>query len=694
MLALFCAGISSLHAHLGYTGRDFGSFCCCCETNSNNLTVTISSNKVTSDHGWAAATSARFGDSHHLRAFRFRLESAGLAQITIRGTAFSTNPALQYPAFSLYSGLAHLPPNNADFDSATVSTNYMNTTFGAGNWDGCFNPLGTWRMGNADLSTNGTNIPGSLSIFTYIGHAADGSPSNYGTNPGIFGDGMADGIVTKVFKLPIGDYTVMVGDGNASGTNATNTYGFDATLTISDIPERPTESGQVIGWGDNSCGQTNIPSGLTNVVQVAAGDLHSVALCSDGHVTAWGDNSYGQCDVPVSLTNAVQVVAGNGFSAALNDFGQIIVWGDNTYGQTNVPTNCCFARISAGEFHLLGIKGNSGNVITWGDNSYGQATSPTNCCFVEIAAGDSHSLGLGTNGRIIAWGDNAYGQTNLPPGLSNAPIALAAHGYRNIALQSNGTALVWGGVLGGGPRRGGLSGIPGFTNLTSVSAGWYHFLGLRSDRTLIAAGDNTYGQTNAPAKSTNIIQIASGGFHNLALKSSKQTQTVTFTGTTNINLVYGQSAVDLSKAKLGATASSKLPVIYNVQNPSVATISTNGFLTPVGVGTTTISAMQDGSTSFHQAVPVSRTVVVVKGTPVISFSPTATRAFVANTTFPLSASASGSLPVTFSSGNTNVVSVSGSTATIRSKGKVILSASVTGDSNWKSNSATTTITIK
>jgi hypothetical protein len=38
----------------------------------------------------------------------------------------------------------------------------------------------------------------------------------------------------------------------------------------------------VLAWGANGSGQTNVPGGLTNVVMVAAGAFHNMALRSDG----------------------------------------------------------------------------------------------------------------------------------------------------------------------------------------------------------------------------------------------------------------------------------------------------------------------------------------------------------------------------------------------------------------------------
>ena len=76
-----------------------------------------------------------------------------------------------------------------------------------------------------------------------------------------------------------------------------------------EIPQRPTEfplvrptaTGTVEAWGRNDNGETSVPEGLDDVVAVAAGYVHTVALKSDGTVVAWGYNNYGQTDVPEGL---------------------------------------------------------------------------------------------------------------------------------------------------------------------------------------------------------------------------------------------------------------------------------------------------------------------------------------------------------------------------------------------------------
>ena len=69
------------------------------------------------------------------------------------------------------------------------------------------------------------------------------------------------------------------------------------------------DDGSVVAWGDNTQGQANVPSGLTNAVAISAGLAHSVALLADGQIVVWGNNLHGQRNVPANLTNAVRISA-------------------------------------------------------------------------------------------------------------------------------------------------------------------------------------------------------------------------------------------------------------------------------------------------------------------------------------------------------------------------------------------------
>lgn len=71
----------------------------------------------------------------------------------------------------------------------------------------------------------------------YVGHAADGTSANYGSAPGIQGDGNADGNVTGTFALSAGAYSVFVGGANSNGVDLGN---YGASVALSAVPEPTT----------------------------------------------------------------------------------------------------------------------------------------------------------------------------------------------------------------------------------------------------------------------------------------------------------------------------------------------------------------------------------------------------------------------------------------------------------------------
>ena len=84
-----------------------------------------------------------------------------------------------------------------------------------------------------------------------MGNGADGSAANYGGASGIFGDGIADGMVVQTLSLNPGSYSLFVGGAqyydllNTGG--GTGSYGFSVTLTT--IPEPSALSLLAFGLG-------------------------------------------------------------------------------------------------------------------------------------------------------------------------------------------------------------------------------------------------------------------------------------------------------------------------------------------------------------------------------------------------------------------------------------------------------------
>jgi hypothetical protein len=75
----------------------------------------------------------------------------------------------------------------------------------------------------------------------------------------------------------------------------------------------------VVVWGNNASGQTNVPSSLTNVLAVASGSSFNLALQAGGTMAGWGNNSQGQLNRPAGLTNVVAIAGGTNFTMVIAD---------------------------------------------------------------------------------------------------------------------------------------------------------------------------------------------------------------------------------------------------------------------------------------------------------------------------------------------------------------------------------------
>ena len=269
----------------------------------------------------------------------------------------------------------------------------------------------------------------------------------------------------------------------------------------------------LLGWGSDPDGRANPPLGVPDVIDLAAGFVHSLALKSDGKVLAWGGNGDGQATVPGSLTGVTAVAAGKTHSLALKSGGTVSAWGNNAFGQINVPSGLRdVVAIAAGDFHNLALR-QDGGVVAWGDDWAGQCAVPAGLTgVVALAAGSAHSMALKSDGTVVAWGGGADGVSSVPVGLSGV-IAIAAGGFHCLALRHDGTVQAWGSNFYG------QASVPaGIGKVTEIVAGRLHSMALKTDGSLAAWGDGTYGQTKIPMEALQVRKLAAGGFHNLAVR--------------------------------------------------------------------------------------------------------------------------------------------------------------------------------
>jgi alpha-tubulin suppressor-like RCC1 family protein len=359
-----------------------------------------------------------------------------------------------------------------------------------------------------------------------------------------------------------------------------------AAVASSTAGAAPLVKGPAYTWGLNTHGQlglgyssndVNTPTKVVSLGQVrgvAAGQRHTLAARKDGTIWAFGDNTAGQLGngttdpaySPVQVTglaSATAVAAGWDHSLALRADGTVWAWGGDYAGQlgdgqtttertpVQVPGLANIIAIAAGHTSSFAI-GADGTLWAWGGNEWGQlgdgsetshlTPEPVLTAVSAVSAGEVHTLAVRSDGTVWAWGNDSYDQLGfVPPDPANpaqlvpaqvAGIAGAtgvAAGYtHSLAVLGDGSVLAWGdntyGQLGNG-SSGEITPTPapvtGLSGITAVAAGWVHSLALAGNGHVYAWGSNFYGQLGTgstdPGSQLAPVEVAQKGFSAIAV---------------------------------------------------------------------------------------------------------------------------------------------------------------------------------
>ena len=121
-------------------------------------------------------------------------------------------------------------------------------------------------------------------------------------------------------------------------------------------------------------------------------------------------------------------------------------------------------------------------------------------------------------------------------------VAIACGNDHSVALKGNGTVVAW------GDNYYGQTNVPaGLADVVAIAAGAYHCVALKRDGTFVLWGDNQLAQSLPPTGLKGLVATAAGGSHTLALKTDG---TVTAWG---LNW-HGQSAVPAGLSNVVAIA--------------------------------------------------------------------------------------------------------------------------------------------
>jgi alpha-tubulin suppressor-like RCC1 family protein len=369
-----------------------------------------------------------------------------------------------------------------------------------------FNDLVT-RSSPTQLGTN--NWIGITAGLAYtLGITSDGKLWSWGSSPdGSMGDG-----TTAPRSSP-----VQVGTDNWSVVTTTNLHVLalksDRTLWA---------------WGNNSSWQlatgdfvnrsSPIPIGTGSWSQIATGGDNSYAIDINGKLWAWGANAQGQIgDGTVlsrsspSLVNAFASWSSIGAGAfrsvaAIQIDGSLWAWGYNNLGGLgtgDTVSRSSPVQISAGtvwnSVYCGGIAtgqnmyaiSKAGNLYVTGTNTTGQLGDGTtvNKSTLTLVGALSWNLivahsgsAMGTSGsnntypNLFVWGANNTWQIGDNTTVNkSSPVQITA-GILNLQQYVSSPVQL------------------GTSSWTQISAGLSHTIGIKSDYTLWAWGDNTYGQ--------------------------------------------------------------------------------------------------------------------------------------------------------------------------------------------------------
>lgn len=285
-----------------------------------------------------------------------------------------------------------------------------------------------------------------------------------------------------------------LGDGGDYTLSLSNSYGqFSELAGHLDVTT-------VASWGETI---GPVPALSNDVVAVAAGGTHNLALRVNGRVAAWGYPL--QTNIPASATNIIAIAAGDQFSIALRSDGTVVGWGQSNPQVPATATNV--VALAAGSSHCLALRAD-GSLIVWGSSSTTIPAAATNV--VAIAAGSVHNLALRADGTVIAWSWSDYVSypdiVNVPAAATQS-IAICAGTPQNLALQADGTVIPWGSGTTAPISAGNIIALAQTTNAA---------FGLKTDGTVLALTSGTISEP-VPTWLSHVQSISAKRGHCLAL---------------------------------------------------------------------------------------------------------------------------------------------------------------------------------
>lgn len=258
---------------------------------------------------------------------------------------------------------------------------------------------------------------------------------------------------------------------------------------------------------------------------LGAGVRNSLAIMKDGSVVAVGGNNEGQCEVG-EWKNIVSIDAYGCFSVGLTATGEVKLAGIYDGKDVDISTWTSVVDVAVGERFVVGLK-EDGTVIADGHNGNQQLAVSEWKDVISIDAGWSFTVALTADKQLLYAGtDNGQREAFLKDkdewiDVVNIAASGGGSGHKargnghTVGLKEDGT------VIAIGDNSYGQCDVSDWRDIVKIVAGDWYTVGLKEDGTIVITGENTSGNRYIDEEviqnCKNIVDIAAGFGHTLCL---------------------------------------------------------------------------------------------------------------------------------------------------------------------------------
>jgi alpha-tubulin suppressor-like RCC1 family protein len=153
-----------------------------------------------------------------------------------------------------------------------------------------------------------------------------------------------------------------------------------------------------------------------NIIDIAAGGQHTVALTDRNEIITWGSNTdgqqvyTGQCDIVNSEKRVNSIAAGTYYTACSYEDGSISIWGDDSDGQCSMAVSSDVSSVhSGGEGNVYCILDDF-KLVSWGRKEKNHSIANVK----YVATGHYHHMVVDRDDNLIPIGRASSNELDLP----------------------------------------------------------------------------------------------------------------------------------------------------------------------------------------------------------------------------------------------------------------------------------------